>query len=54
MVPRAGIEPARLLSLAADFKSAVSTSFTTAAESQLQRKARVRTEIVFVAEVALT
>jgi hypothetical protein len=30
-VPRAGIEPACLLALAADFKSAVSTSFTTAA-----------------------
>ena len=30
-MPRAGIEPACSLALAADFKSAVSTSFTTAA-----------------------
>ncbi len=28
VVPRTGIEPVRRLSLAADFKSAVSTNFT--------------------------
>lgn len=31
VVPRTGIEPVRRLSLAADFKSAVSTNFTTRA-----------------------
>lgn len=37
VVPRTGIEPVRRLSLAADFKSAVSTNFTIGASAHAEQ-----------------
>ena len=37
VVPRTGIEPVRRLSLAADFKSAVSTNFTIGASARMEQ-----------------
>src|SRR6266567_6424764 len=52
MVPGAGLEPARRLSASADFKSAVSTSFTTRA-GLLFYRVLLRPAQVFVAGGAI-